>query len=195
MRKDSDNISVSGPENFFGLFFIFKVKINAMKHVNVFFMVFLLFACQPPVSNRYSKLSTARWLLGTWQQPSVKGILTESWQQLNDSTFIGQSFFVSNGDTLSSESISLQQRKDTLFYIPTVADQNEGKPVVFTLTNLTDSSVTFENPKHDFPQKIEYQLNAPDSLIAEVSAVVEGKTKALTFRMERLKTPLQGYGN
>ena len=158
-----------------------------MKQANVIFMVFLLFACQSPVSIRYSKLSKTSWLLGTWQNQSAKGILTESWQQLNDSTFVGQSNFVSGGDTISSESIRLEQRKDTLYYIPTVADQNEGKAVVFTLTGLTDSTVTFENPGHDFPQKIAYRFQRPDSLIAEVSAAVEGKTKALTFRMRRLK--------
>lgn len=171
-----------------------------MKHLLQLFIV-LLVACQPKAkpnsteTSNYKELQKVHWLKGTWQRQSAQGILTESWQQLDDSTFIGKSFFVSNGDTLSSESIRLQQRNGKLHYIPTVADQNEGKPVVFTFTNLTDSSVTFENPKHDFPQKIEYQLNAPDSLIAEVSAVVEGKTKALTFRMKKLKTPLQGSGN
>ena len=158
-----------------------------MKQIGVLFIVSLLFACQPRIDHQYAQLSKTNWLIGTWQKQSANGILTESWQQLDDSTFVGRSFFVSNDDTVSSEFIRLEQRNGKLYYIPTVADQNEGKPIVFTQTSITDSSATFENPEHDFPQKIHYQFQKPDSLIAEVSAMVEGKIKLLTFRMERLK--------
>jgi len=156
-----------------------------MKQIGVLFIVSLLFACQPRVDHRYAQLSKTSWLIGTWQKQSAKGILSESWQQLDDSTFVGRSFFVNNGDTVSSEFIRLEQRNNKLYYIPTVADQNDGRPISFTLTNLTDSSVTFENPEHDFPQKIYYQFQKPDSLIAEVSAMVNGSQKSIVFRMER----------
>lgn len=158
-----------------------------MKQVGVIFIVFLLFACQSPVSNRYSKLSKTKWLIGTWQKQSAKGTLTENWQQKDDSTFVGRSFFVSKGDTLSSETISLEQRNGKLYYIPTVAGQNEGKPIVFTQTSLNDNAVTFENPEHDFPQKIGYRFQKPDSLIAEISAIVNGSKKSIVFRMKRKK--------
>lgn len=157
-----------------------------MKQANVIFMVFLLFACQSPVSISYSKLSKTSWLLGTWQRQSSKGILTESWQKLNDSTFIGQSLFVSGDDTLSSESIRLKQQNGKLYYIPTVSGQNDGKAIVFALTSLTDSTVTFENPGHDFPQKIEYWFQKPDSLIAEVSSMAGELKKSIVFRMKRV---------
>lgn len=156
-----------------------------MKQIGVLFIVSLLFACQPRVDHRYAQLSKTSWLIGTWQKQSAKGILTESWQQLDDSTFVGRSFFVNNGDTVSSEFIRLEHRNGKLYYIPTVADQNEGKPIIFTQTSLKDSSVTFENPEHDFPQKIYYQFQKPDSLIAEVSAMANGSQKSIVFRMER----------
>jgi len=123
-----------------------------MKQLAFLFMVFSIFACQPrinqskAVDGKYSRLHKTNWLIGNWQRESGKGILSETWQQLNDSTFSGRSFFISNGDTLSSELISFEQRNGKLYYIPTVADQNNGKSVVFTMTSLTDSSATFENP-------------------------------------------------
>jgi hypothetical protein len=158
-----------------------------MKQIGVLFVVFLFFACQSRVGNQYTQLSKTSWLIGSWQKQSAKGILTESWQRLDDSTFVGQSFFVSNNDTLSSESIRLEQRKGKLYYIPTVVDQNDGNAVVFTQTNLTDSSVTFENPEHDFPKKIYYRFQKPDSLFAEVSAIVNGAVKSQQFRMRKVK--------
>jgi hypothetical protein len=46
--------------------------------------------------------------------------------------------------------------------------------------------VIFENPTHDFPQKIDYRFQKPDSLIAEVSASSEETKKSIVFRMRRL---------
>lgn len=164
-----------------------------MKQLVFLFVVFSFFACQPRVNqskavdDKYSQLHKTAWLIGNWQRISEDGILTEAWIQLNDSTFSGRSFFVSKGDTLSSELISQEQRKEKLYYIPIVADQNGGKAVVFAMTSQTDSSATFENPEHDFPQKIYYQFQKPDSLIADVSAVINGNQKVINFRMGRVK--------
>lgn len=127
------------------------------------------------------------WLVGNWQKQSEKGILTEAWRKLDDSTFVGRSYLISEADTLLLESIRLEQRTGKLYYIPTVSDQNEGQPVVFAQTSLTDSTIVFENPKHDFPQKITYSLLVNDSLSAEIAAVVDGKPKSRTFRMGKVK--------
>ncbi|OGO76924.1 MAG: hypothetical protein A2Y23_08810 [Clostridiales bacterium GWB2_37_7] len=164
-----------------------------MKQIFFWFALSLLFACQSKVkpsvteASKYPELKKTEWLLGAWQKQSAKGILTESWLQLNDSTFIGRSFFVSGGDTLSSESIRLEQRNNKLYYIPTVADQNEGKAITFVKTSMTDSAVIFENPEHDFPQKIEYRFQKPDSLIAEISAIINYSQKSIVFRMGKTK--------
>jgi hypothetical protein len=138
-------------------------------------------------SEKVQIIEKANWLIGDWQKQSEKGILTETWRKLDDSTFIGQSYFVAGSDTLSSEIIRLEQRNGRLLYIPTVQGQNEGKAIVFTQTSLTDSTVGFENPQHDFPQKIAYLRIAGDSLVAEISALLDGKNKSQIFRMGKVK--------
>jgi hypothetical protein len=164
-----------------------------MKQLIFLFIVFPCFACQPranqskAVVSKYYQLHKAEWLIGHWQHQSDQGILTEAWQRLNDSTFSGQSFFISNRDTLTAELISLEQRNGKLYYIPTVADQNDGKAVIFIMTSLTDSSATFENPEQDFPQRIFYHFHKPDSLLAEVSAINKGVYKSIIFRMGKAK--------
>lgn len=128
-------------------------------------------------------IEKAQWLMGRWQNTSAKGLLTEIWRKENDSTLVGQSYFIAGRDTLSFENIRLEQRNGILSYIPTVRDQNMGQAIYFTLTLSTDSTLVFENPEHDFPQKISYTIMAKDSLIAEVSAVVDGKVKSQSFRL------------
>ncbi len=171
----------------------FIAKSENMKQLVFLFIVFSFFFCQPRVNQlkvvdgKYSQLQKTKWLIGSWQRKSEKGILTETWHLLNDSTFTGRSFFVNNiGDTLSSETIRLEQRNGKLYYIPIVSGQNDGKAILFTQTNLSDSMVIFENPTHDFPQKIDYRFQKPDSLIAEVSASSEETKKSIVFRMRRL---------
>ena len=123
-----------------------------------------------PGNENVQPIGKVIWLVGNWQKQSEKGILTEAWRKLDDSTLVGRSYLISEADTLLLESIRLEQRTGKLYYIPTVSDQNEGQPVVFAQTNLTDSTVIFENPKHDFPQKITYSLLVNDSLPAEIAA-------------------------
>lgn len=136
-------------------------------------------------SNSFTELEKASWLLGGWQNNSPEGSATEVWEKQNDSTFTGKSYFVVGKDTVSYETISLEQHGKELFYIPIVKGQNNGQPVKFTLTALTSKQLVFENPKHDFPQKISYTQLTTDSLLAEISGTIEGKENSQKFPMVR----------
>jgi len=102
----------------------------------------------------YNKLNKADWLLGTWEQKLENGTLSEHWKKLDDSTFLGKSWATIRKDTVFSERISLTQANNDLYYTPTVQGQNGGKAVPFKLTSSSDNEFVFENPNHDFPQKI-----------------------------------------
>lgn len=134
-----------------------------------------------------SQLTKANFLLGDWHNITPEGILTESWKQLNDSVFAGRSYFVTGNDTSFSETIRLEQRKNGLYYIPTVSDQNSGKAVEFKLTSASAAKLAFENPEHDFPSKITYTLITKDSILALISGEVNGEKNTQTFPLKRSK--------
>ena len=140
-----------------------------------------------PNNNGFYELQKASWLIGEWQNNSVEGNASEIWEKKNDSTFFGKNYFVLGKDTVSSETITLEQNGNHLFYIPTVSGQNFGKPVKFILTSFHSSQLIFENSKHDFPQKISYTLISKDSLLAEISGTVDGKRFSQKFPMARVK--------
>lgn len=164
-----------------------------MKKYLIVVLSLVLSACQQQVkqskieTDKYSQFQKTVWLIGNWQKQTEKGVLTESWQKLDDSTLVGQSYFIDGVDTLSSESIRIEQRNRKLFYIPTVKGQNNGMVVNFNLTSVNDSSLIFENPEHDFPQKITYNKMKNDSLMAEISAILNGNLKSQKFLMGRVK--------
>jgi hypothetical protein len=132
------------------------------------------------------QIENANWLIGSWQNEVLDGTIYESWVFKNDSTLVGESSFVVGSDTLFSETISLEQNGNALYYIPTVQDQNDGQPVRFTLTSSTEDQLIFDNPEHDFPQKISYHLIRTDSLCVRISGEVEGHWKQEVFPFIRM---------
>ena len=136
-------------------------------------------------ANNYSRTKGFDWLEGTWENQSKEGTLTESWEKMNDSTFNGQSYFVTGTDTSFPESISLVQRNGELLFIPVVKDQNNGLGISFRLITMNEKDLIFENAEHDYPQRISYHHVSNDSLIAEISGNKGGELKSDQFPMRR----------
>lgn len=151
-----------------------------------------MIACAAPHTDRregtikkFDQIELARWVIGSWYNNSSNATNYEVWEVVNDSTFSGCSYSISNGDTVSAESIRLLQRNGELAYIPTVSGQNKGMPIEFKQAFISGDKMIFENPDHDFPQMITYQHLAPDSLLAEISGVIEGERRTIHFPMRR----------
>nr|WP_315232047.1 DUF6265 family protein [uncultured Flavobacterium sp.] len=150
-------------------------------------LLLVIVSCKNSDSNKNEKIKAASWLLGNWENKSADGTLTENWEKVNDSTFQAQSYYIKEKDTVHFESIILQQKGENLTYTATVKGQNNDKPVVFKLTTATDKQVSFENLKHDYPQKISYSQITPDSLVAKISGIQQGKPSSEQFSMKKIK--------
>jgi len=149
-------------------------------------------ACRqkPSVENesiKPKKIAQANWLVGTWFSESGERSNYETWNIYNDSIYVGRSFSIQRGDTVSSESIKLVQQGEEINYIPTVQGQNNDMPVMFELVSSDSNKLIFENPTHDFPQIITYWSVPPDSLIAEISGMINGQHHAQKFPMRRVE--------
>lgn len=130
----------------------------------------------------------AEWLVGTWENKTSRGSLYENWSKLHENELAGKSYMIRDKDTMVFETIRLLQEKNTLFYIPTVKNQNDDQPVRFALKNMTDSLLVFENPEHDFPQVITYRKVRADSLVAEISGIRNGQERKQQFPMKKISS-------
>lgn len=148
-------------------------------------LLLAIVSCKNKEATEKDKIKSAKWLLGKWDTKTADGNLSESWKQINDSTFQAESFFIKNKDTLHFESIMLQQKGEDLFYNASIKGQNENKAVTFKLTTKTEKQLVFENLKHDYPQKITYTLITKDSLVASISGVQLGKPSSEKFGMKK----------
>lgn len=136
---------------------------------------------------KFEAIENSNWLLGRWENNSAEGNLSEFWTKTNDSTFNGESYFVIKNDTVFGEKVELIQNGKDFIYEVSVAKQNDEKPVVFKLTSSSENEMTFENPSHDYPNKIVYQKVGNDSLVATIFGSKDGKAKSEVFKMKKMK--------
>ncbi len=129
----------------------------------------------------------ATWLIGTWENKKQRGSIYETWVKISDTELSGKSYILKNKDTIIFETVRLVKEQDNLFYIPTVNNQNNHLPVRFVLTTISDTVLIFENPQHDFPQRISYTRIGSDSLVAEISGVKNEQERKQAFPMKRMK--------
>ena len=133
----------------------------------------------------FEQIEKVNWLLGSWENKSEEGTLSEIWEKKNDSTLVGESYFIRENDTLHSERIEVKQKGEDLLYIPTVKGQNNDKPITFKLTLATENEYTFENPAHDYPQKIVYKMVNANSLVTTISGIQQGKNSVESYPMTK----------
>lgn len=106
---------------------------------------------------------------GYWEMKLDDRTIVEYWKKVSNDGYSGGSFMVNGNDTIVTELLKIIMEKNKLYYIPTVFGQNDNKPVKFRLTSFTDTSFTFNNPDHDYPNTITYLIHDTDSLIALIS--------------------------
>ncbi|POY41066.1 hypothetical protein C3L50_00625 [Flavobacterium alvei] len=148
-------------------------------------LLMLLFLASCKKSKEVSKIVGNDWLVGNWENKSDEGNLSETWTKVNDSIFEGEAYFIKEKDNLHAEKMQLQQKGETLLYIATVKGQNNDKPITFRHNDTIVKQLVFENPKHDFPQKISYSKITKDSIVIEVSGIQQGKPSSERYSMKK----------
>lgn len=151
-----------------------------------FAVICLIVFCSWTIQQK-NDLKKVVWLIGTWENKTSKGILYETWTKISDKEFLEKSYLLRGKDTVILETVRLVQEQNTLFYIPTVKNQNDNLPVRFALKTISDRQIVFENAQHDFPQVISYTKIHADALVAEISGIKNGKERKETFPMKRVK--------
>jgi len=125
------------------------------------------------------------WISGCWVMDDGKERTEETWMKPAGKSMIGMSRTVAGGKTVHTEHVQIREASGQIAYI--VALGMGAKPTVFKLVKGTDNEAVFENPEHDFPQRIIYRRESADSLGARIEGAEKGVNKAMDFRYKRSK--------
>lgn len=97
---------------------------------------------------------------------------------------LGISRSVRDGRTVAFEFIRIVELVGgELAFIASPSGQNTTQ---FSMTSLGDREVIFENPDHDFPQRIIYRLISDEELLGRVEGTMNGAERALDFPMKKI---------
>ncbi|MFT7287005.1 MAG: hypothetical protein ACI87W_001114 [Halieaceae bacterium] len=139
-----------------------------------------LFLCLLFLYPTYTRAANVDWLVGCWE--SFESYSKEVWVKNPDGTLLGFSASVENADIAFYELLYIREVGGTLTYTAHPSGQN---PATFLVRELGDRRVVFENPAHDYPQLISYELN--DSQLTAVISTTNGERKLL-FKQQRCRT-------
>jgi Domain of unknown function (DUF6265) len=140
-------------------------------------------ACGSASAQTCNSLQAVEWLVGEWQGARGESRLLERWQKVSSQTLEGEGTTTRAGKVIEAETLRLVAMQERVFYVAKAA-QNE-LPVAFVLTQCLARQLVFENPQHDFPKKLEYQLTDADTLTVHVS---DGAQQGFTLTFTRQRT-------
>ncbi len=148
----------------------------------------LLLCLAPPSASAQAAPTVTQlgWLAGCWEQADGPRLIEEQWMRPRAGLMLGISRTVVNDSLREYEQVAVFERSGHLVYAATPARQ---PPAEFESLTVSDSAVTFENLVHDFPQRVSYRSRGPDSLVARIEGIRNGRLRGVDFPYRRAACP------
>ena len=154
---------------------------NQLIAISVALALAATYPAKPP-----ARLESLRWMTGCWEQKGARATVEEHWTRPAGGAMLGLGRTIrhnATGDTTTSyEFTRIIERNGKLVFVAQPSGQT---PADFTEESLTDSSVTFANPAHDYPQSVSYARRGSDSLYARTDGNISGKNRRIEFSYAR----------
>jgi hypothetical protein len=125
-------------------------------------------------------------MTGCWERHAGARVIEEQWMAPRAGTLLGVSRTVRGDSMVEFEFMRITERAGRLTFA--AWPQGQG-PTEFQSTAVDDSSVTFSNPAHDFPQHVRYRRHGADSLVARIEGSRGGRAMAVDFPFARVTCP------
>ena len=161
-----------------------KKATGNLKRLIIIFVILLLAKTGMAQPENLARLA---WMQGTWEGKQGNNFLFEQWSEPAGTMMLGLAQRWKEGKTLDFEYARIAPGKNGILeFIVLPSGQKETS---FSLTSLTQNAAVFENPGHDFPQRIEYKLTSPDSLQALLEGEIQGRKTTMLFSYHKKSCP------
>ena len=127
--------------------------------------------------NKTQSINDIAWILGEWQRTNVRPGTTayEFWEKSSENLLAGIGFSMKGSDTTFIEKLKIELKDGNLYYVADV--QENAEPVYFKVTQITSNGFVSENPAHNFPKMISYELK--DEVMTAI--ISDGGDKKMSF--------------
>jgi len=128
-------------------------------------------------------LDGLKWLSGHWAGDESGGRTEEYWMEPRGGVMPGMNRTVKKSGGVFYEYLRIEKAPEGIVYIASPMGKDT---TVFPMVSLDKQKVVFENLKHDYPQRIIYQLDEKGALKARIEGVVKGKTESCEWIWHRV---------
>ena len=128
-------------------------------------------------------ITALAWLAGCWERRAGTTTIEETWLPPRGGLMLGVSRTVRDGEAVDYEHMRIEVADGRLAFTAKPARQPEA---TFVASEVRAGAVRFENPAHDFPQRIVYRRAGSDSLHARIEGTRNGRERAVDFRYARV---------
>ncbi len=129
-------------------------------------------------------MSDMAWLAGAWvgtRGSTGATSIEERWSPPLGGAMLGVSRTVSRGKMTAFEFLRIVERDSGLLYI---AQPGGGQPTEFVLSEMDSTRAVFDNPRHDYPKRIVYELTPQGGLRATIGYTKGGTPRRFEFNRE-----------
>lgn len=128
-------------------------------------------------------INDLKWIAGAWVGTRSSGsTFEERWSPPNGGSMLATSRSVNtSGKMFAFEYLRIVERDGGLVY---VAQPGGAAPTEFVLSELTASRAVFDNPRHDYPKRIVYELSSDGGLTATTGFIKGGTPRRYEFKRE-----------
>ncbi len=129
-------------------------------------------------------ISDLAWLAGAWAGTrGTNGAIAfeERWSPPKGGSMLAIARTVSRDRLSAFEYLRIIERDGGLVY---AAQPNGGIATEFILTEFSSRKAVFENPRHDYPKKITYELTEAGGLTATIGQLKGGTPRVFEFKRE-----------
>jgi hypothetical protein len=144
-------------------------------------LVTLVLPLTPPAAVA-CPIDTLTWLAGSWSVTKGEVREEEHWMSPRAGIMVGMNRIASGQKKNSFEFFRIEQREDGVYYVSSPGGR---PPTPFKLKECGPSRVVFEKPDHDFPQRIIYRRDHPDTLHARIEGTMKGSFRAADWTWTR----------
>lgn len=148
-------------------------------------LIGVLLVPHPSASQQLVTIEHLGWLQGCWEAAGPQRTIEEHWMAPRGGSMVAMNRTVGGGRLTAHELVVVLERDGRLVYQAHPSGQASAE---FPLATLEDSTVVFENPGHDFPQRIGYRRTA-DSLHAWIAGTAGGQERRADFPFRRVACP------
>jgi hypothetical protein len=131
-------------------------------------------------------IARAAWLQGCWESVNGPRVVEEQWSAPRGTNMLGMGRTLAGDRLVEYELVVLREDGDRLAYEAHPSGQS---PAVFVSRSIDPGRIVFENLEHDFPQRVGYERQAADVLLAWIEGVQRGQSRRIDFRYHRADCP------